>query len=430
MHDLAAAQKNAGHEVFVISGSMEPRSEVGCESDPAGEFTVERIHRSDLYFDSWDKGYCPEVGSVLRDRLEELRPDVLHLHHWIRLTSDIVNLAQELGIPVVLTLHDLATSCPRGFRVDFEGEICTRRLDPDNCVPCVPRRPWQDDDSISECVRDFRGSFRSEVGRASAVLCATQLVRDIVADSLDLDPGAFTLLPLAYESRFESRPLVPGDGPFRFAYWGSITERKGVEMLVDAFCGLADQRDPGARPVALEIFGQCDLPRRQQDLEQQVEGHPITLHGAFEYTQLAGAEISAAVFPSLCMETYGLVLDEAFELGLPVVVPDVGALPERAGEAGLVFGTGNVDDLRSKMELLVDDEELRGQLLARIPENPPVLATHMETILAVYEQVIREPGPIQEGVEAVSSEQRAIHAFRQQELQFRSLINHEGEGDA
>ena len=118
VHDLAAAQKNAGHEVFVISGSMEPRSEVGCESDPAGEFTVERIHRSDLYFDSWDKGYCPEVGLVLRDRLEELRPDVLHLHHWIRLTSDIEpgpGTGHTRGPDPSRPCDQLSPGFPRGF---------------------------------------------------------------------------------------------------------------------------------------------------------------------------------------------------------------------------------------------------------------------------------------------------------------------------
>ena len=40
-------------------------------------------------------------------RVARERPDVLHVHQWIRLTSNLLEIADELGIPAVVTLHDL-----------------------------------------------------------------------------------------------------------------------------------------------------------------------------------------------------------------------------------------------------------------------------------------------------------------------------------
>jgi len=45
--------------------------------------------------------------------------------------------------------------------------------------------------------------------------------------------------------------------------------------------------------------------------------------GLTDYAQLAAAG---------CFETWGFLLDEAFELGLPAFVPDLGAIPPRVSE--------------------------------------------------------------------------------------------------
>ena len=59
----------------------------------------------------------------------------------------------------------------------------------------------------------------------------------------------------------------------------------------------------------------------------------------------------ALVVPSICYETFGLVIVEAFASGTPVLASRIGALAElvREGETGLCFEPGNERDLADKI---------------------------------------------------------------------------------
>ena len=94
--------------------------------------------------------------------------------------------------------------------------------------------------------------------------------------------------------------------------------------------------------------------------------------------------MDAAVFPVLCFETFSLSLTECFELQLPSIVSDIGALPARAAGAALVVPPGDVLALAEAMVELASSSELRQQLQSQIPPLPPQPQDHAETLLAVY----------------------------------------------
>ena len=433
--DMARVQIDAGHDVTVVSGSMAPRPQV--ELDPTEDIAgvpVRRLHRSDLYFDDWNKIDCPEVGRRLHDILTELAPDIVHVHQWIRLTQDIVDIARAMGAAVVVTLHDFATSCPRCFRIDRDGESCAKPMSATNCRSCVPRRPWQNLEDVDSELELFRDSFRGELTRAHRVVCASRAVIDLVARSLDLAVDAFTVLPLGYRCRFVAPEVTEPTAAelFRLAYWGSITERKGVEQLIGAF-GRAWRggRFGPDRQVRLDIFGSADTPARQASLESLAEGLPVGLHGRFEYSELEQARLHAAVFPSLCLETYGIVLDEAFELGLPVVVSDAGALTERAGNAGLRFPIGDDDALADRLVEITNLATWQ-RLRAAVPNDLFDVARHADALAVIYaeaREAARAAGTHDATVASHAkrlAQRRREQAFRRAEAQFRRLIERDG----
>ncbi|MFG0316256.1 MAG: glycosyltransferase, partial [Planctomycetota bacterium JB042] len=121
---LAHAQRAAGHDARVFAGSVEWREEFEVEDETVDGVPVRRVHRNDLYFDRWDKTYQPFVSDAWDRFLAEVRPDVVHVHHWIRLTSDLVAGAARAGVPAVVTAHDLFPTCPRVFRLkDDAGDV-------------------------------------------------------------------------------------------------------------------------------------------------------------------------------------------------------------------------------------------------------------------------------------------------------------------
>jgi glycosyltransferase involved in cell wall biosynthesis len=61
-------------------------------------------------------------------------------------------------------------------------------------------------------------------------------------------------------------------------------------------------------------------------------------------------------------EPWGLIINEVMCAGLPVVATrEIGAVPDlvQHGENGLLYSTGNMDELRAHLETLVTDSNLR-----------------------------------------------------------------------
>lgn len=426
---LAQHQKQRGQNVVVIAGSLTPWESVGGESEIVDGIEVFRVHRQDLYFDAWDRMYCPQMSDLIVAKLHELAPDVVHMHHWIRLSQDLGRRITDAGFKLVLTLHDLASSCPRGFRMKPDDSPCLQELKTENCLHCAPRWPWMSDEETSSALEMFAKGSRAEIAGAHAVVCASESVKSIVLDGLRAHSlgDRFHVLPFGHDPVFDrqSNSATRDDGVFRFGFWGSITARKGVELLVEAFAELSNHRPPGSMPVELHIFGVCDLPEREIALKQSAEGLSIILHGRFEYEEIAQAGLNAAVFPSLCIETYGLVLDEAFELGIPVVVSDLGAFRERSGSAGQLFEANNLGSLARALGAVVDDPALYQSLKDAVPQSIPHFEQHVTALEVIYALPIVPPNS---EFTPIGAAERTRHQLIRSESQFRKLLER-GEGD-
>ena len=61
-------------------------------------------------------------------------------------------------------------------------------------------------------------------------------------------------------------------------------------------------------------------------------------------------------------EGFGFPLVEMIATGLPVIVSDKASLPELAGDAGLIFNSDDVSDLKEKMKELIQNHALREKL--------------------------------------------------------------------
>jgi glycosyltransferase involved in cell wall biosynthesis len=68
-------------------------------------------------------------------------------------------------------------------------------------------------------------------------------------------------------------------------------------------------------------------------------------------------------------EGFGLPVIEAMACGTPVAVSQIGALMELAGKAGLVFDPGNLDDMASAIDRLLQSDALRETLRHRGQER-------------------------------------------------------------
>jgi glycosyltransferase involved in cell wall biosynthesis len=137
----------------------------------------------------------------------------------------------------------------------------------------------------------------------------------------------------------------------RFLYVGRLAKEKSLDTLVEAFA--KHRRVHPDAELHLVGTGPEQEPLRHL-CESQAVADAVHFAGAQSGETLAQAyrEASCLILPSLS-EPWGLVVNEALSFGCPAIVSDnVGCGPELIfdGRTGLVFKTGDVDDLAGCLE--------------------------------------------------------------------------------
>ncbi|MEX1023448.1 MAG: glycosyltransferase [Planctomycetota bacterium] len=421
---LALGLVDAGHEVVVVAGSMKFEDGFRVSRAEHGGVHVVRIHRADLFFDHWQKSHAHDVSAAFAGVLAEERPDLVHVHHWIRLSDDLVACAARAGIPACVTLHDLWTTCLIAFRVRPDTQaFCEVPLAPSPCLACAaqvpPATPWLGQDAETATLERRRAALIGELTLARAVVAPTLAHARAVGRYLDLGaddvrlrvvPHGRDLTPrdLGAEQRTVLAP--PGAGrPLVLGSWGHLHPLKGPDLLVEA----VRRAGPG---IELHLAGGEVLPEFADELRRAAAGLAVTVHGAFRLEELGRHPVTAVhafVSGSRAHESWGLVVDEARALGLPQVLPARGAFPERLREgAGATFyAPGDAEDL-ARVLIALRDEPGRLDALERaappLGELVPGRRQHVEALLTVYDEVLAAGPP----APPPASDAQAAHARR------------------
>ena len=375
---LARALAARGHTVTVIAGTMawdgQLSRRLDWDADPrtSAKIAVHRIQRGDFFFDHWQKASHPGAGRLFMDILKEVQPDVLHVQHWIRLTSDLVWRAASLGIPSVVTLNDLWTNCLVAFRVRPDTrEFCAVPMAPDPCLNCAahvpPKLTWQSGDDKAAALRNYRDTARRELETARALLAPSLSHGQAASGWLGLDAAfceeRLRVIAPAHRLRQElsAARQVPkafsAATPLVLAHFGHWSELKGTDLLLRA---LNLTREP--ERFHLKLAGGAPFPAFAARIKAMIEMARVKVDnlGPYQSAELATHPVSDAhlfVTPTRAHESFGLVIDEALELGHAVLVPNKGALEERAQQVdwATTFESASAEDLARTLDALADD---------------------------------------------------------------------------
>ncbi|MFH1833039.1 MAG: glycosyltransferase family 1 protein [Candidatus Levyibacteriota bacterium] len=148
---------------------------------------------------------------------------------------------------------------------------------------------------------------------------------------------------------------------------GTLQPRKNIERLIEAFSKIKNQ-ESGIKNLELVIIGKkgwlyediLSAPKKF-GIEDKVKFLDFVSDNDLpSFYQNA----VCFVLPSL-YEGFGLPVLEAMQNNCPVIISNVSSLPEAGGDAALYVNPEDVSDIAEKMRLLINDENLRKELIKK-----------------------------------------------------------------
>lgn len=328
----------------------------------------------------------PSAVSALREILSRKDParTVVHAHTWMKAMSPFaLDVAPELGFPLVVTLHDFFITCPGGGFYDHAaGAICRRTPLSASCLACnCDRRHF-----AHKLWRVARTALQNHAlglpSRVSAYLGVSAFSLDILRPHLP--PGIPAAVLRNPVDCIDGGPAPVADNR-AFLYVGRFVPEKGVRLFAEAV------RATGLPAV---FVGDGELA---PELRRLCPGARFT--GWLTPGQIR-AELRAAralVFPPTWYETLGLVAIEAASAGVPAIVSDGCAASEsvRHDETGLHFAHGDSASLADRMRELADDDT-RAARLGRAAHawywaDPWTADRHVGELLGHYRNLLATP---------------------------------------
>ncbi len=208
--------------------------------------------------------------------------------------------------------------------------------------------------------RRLAASERVALSHAAHVIVTSPTTKDLLIADYGVGDARITV---AVPGVAPARRARGSGGGLHILAVGSVTPRKGHDVLVTALAGLA------ALDWRLTIVGSLErAPEHAQALARQIVTQGlsscIVLAGEVDDAGLDAFYESADVFvmPSL-YEGYGMVLGEAMARGLPVVATTGGAAAQTVPDgAALKVAPGDPVALADALAYLISDKALRARL--------------------------------------------------------------------
>jgi glycosyltransferase involved in cell wall biosynthesis len=168
---------------------------------------------------------------------------------------------------------------------------------------------------------------------------------------------------------------------------------KGLDVLIDA---LALLKARGREP-RLTVIGALREGPAKRALERSGLMDQVTFRSGLSDAELVELYRRAGVFVSASrFEGFGLPAAEAMATGAPVIVSDGGALPEVAGEAGIVVPAGEPEPLADALERVLGDDALRqsmGEASLKRANSAFRWDAHAAAAIGLYHEALEARAP-------------------------------------
>jgi phosphatidylinositol alpha-mannosyltransferase len=232
--------------------------------------------------------------------------------------------------------------------------------------------------------------FEKITGRIAVSPAARTVIVEHLGGDAVVIPNGVDVAHFADSTALPGYPRAGGTVGFIGRY---DEPRKGVDVLLEAMARLA----AGRPELRLVIAGRGDADEFRDGLPGPLADR-VELLGVVSEADKARLLHSVDVYcaPNTGGESFGVILLEAMAAGTPVVASDLEAFRRvlDGGRAGRLFPTGDAAALAATLTEVLDDERLRGDLVAagHRAVAPYDWSVIVADVLRVYELAIAGAG--------------------------------------
>lgn len=281
----------------------------------------------------------------LREVLNSKPYDVIHYHNISLLGPEVLSFEPTQGRAVkIYTTHEHWLICPTHVLWKFGNRPCEKPA----CLRCTikakrPPQLWRYSNLLATASRHidrfvspsrFTAQMHEERGFTQPVAHLPYFIERVDHEWLKPEP------------RPQARPY--------FLFVGRLEKIKGLQTLIDLWKNVTD--------YDLLVAGTGE---HERELRASAAANPrIKFLGALAQRELGALYFHAlaCIVPSITYETFGIIIVEAFARKTPVIVRDLGALPEVVRDSGGGFIYRTDEELLSAIRRLAASRSLRREL--------------------------------------------------------------------
>ena len=294
--------------------------------------------------------YSTEARRKIRKVLEKFNPDVVHLNNiQFHLTPSIILETENYrkkhnsDLKIIYTAHDYQLVCPSHGLFDSEINICEKCLD-GNYLNCLKTKCVKNSRSKSflATADAYFWKYSSAYKYIDKIICPSEFLKS----KLDTQER-FSAKTVTLHNFFDAEPVTQTEKEDYILEFGHLSKDKGTLTLLEAVKKLPELR------FVFAGFGSA---------VEQIKNVPNAEYVGFKTGEELKTLISKArmsVCPSEWYENCPFSVIESQIYGTPVVGSRLGGIPEliKEGETGLLFESGNAEDLTEKIKQIINNNE-------------------------------------------------------------------------
>lgn len=344
-------------DLAIISGSS-----IGASTYRILGSRVYVVPNDKLYFQKWLLG---TINPLIKRRIEKIiqieRPDIIHLNNFIGLGHAVLDSCHDLGIPIVVTIHDYWPLCPKTTLVYTKGDKVespcqdVKRCLRDRCIKLIKICPFLNYlfvhryEVVREKILDFL--------RSSLVIAVSNYVKNTLESygisnvRVIYNGRTFKALDLSYETWRQRNYILYLGGP-RF--------EKGYHVVKELLKRVT------SNPESLRLVSDFIFAIRTNESEFK---YPVKLEVSKYFCDVEAyySKSFITLVPSIYYEPLPYTVIEAVAYGSLVLAFKVGGIPEVIPCDFFLVEPNNVDSFYEKfIEIIRSDRQLLYEKLEMI----------------------------------------------------------------